>query len=102
MRTKAVDLASGLKALKLQALKLQSSKAPKLQSFKASKLQSFKASKLQSFKASKLQSLKQHQKLPPLKRRVTFFCPKPQKKVTKEKGVPVSNQEPASAAHTRG
>ncbi|WP_157753955.1 hypothetical protein [Lysobacter capsici] len=69
MRTKAVDLVFGFKALELQSLKLQSLKLQSL------KLQSFEA-----FKAvSRIKSV------PPLKRRVTFFCLKQQKKGNQRK-----------------
>ncbi|WND82426.1 hypothetical protein [Lysobacter capsici] len=54
------------------------SKALELQSFKASKLQSFEA--FEAFKAaSRIKSV------PPLKRRVTFFCLKQQKKGNQRK-----------------
>ncbi|WP_152670229.1 hypothetical protein [Lysobacter capsici] len=65
-----------------------------------------KAPELQSSKS--FTSFQQDQKLPPLKRRVTFFCLKQQKsawipfgqKVTKEKCF-VVNQEPARAVQTQ-
>jgi hypothetical protein len=66
-----------------------------------------KALELQSFKAIKLQA---GSKASAAEAAGNFLLSKATKvrldslrsKVTKEKGVPVSNQEPASAVHTRG